>query len=331
MTVVPAPLVSIIIPVYKVEEYLDECLQSVCNQTYTNLEIILVDDGSPDRCGDICDRYAANDPRIKVIHKENGGLSDARNSGMQLSSGDYLFFVDSDDYIRPNTIDLVVTEAVNSNADLVCIGYESFIDGQHVSAKIDPPSQKQYFTNSSAVSHFVQYDWGAWGKLYKRAVHEGVLFPKGKIHEDEAIMFQILERCNHTVLLSDRLYLYRQRAGSITAQSYSRKQIDWFYAWVSNSIFIKGNYPNAYKHCVNKTWTVALYNIGNILGDSSFSREIQDIVTFARNFKMDIFFNNYVSIAQKIRLILLLISNPQKENCLYKRFYTTIDRIRGRR
>ena len=120
------PLISVIVPVYKVEAYLPQCLDSICGQTYQNLEILLVDDGSPDRCGEICDQYAARDTRIRVIHKQNGGLSDARNAGMQQMTGSYLMFVDSDDMLPPNAVQTLFETALSENAELVIGDHRRF-------------------------------------------------------------------------------------------------------------------------------------------------------------------------------------------------------------
>ena len=120
-------LVSVIVPIYKVEKYLNKCVDSIINQSYKNLEIILVDDGSPDKCGEICDKYAEKDSRVKVIHKENGGLSDARNAGIDIAKGDYLLFVDSDDWITSNICEVLIKNANDNLSDIIaCNQYESF-------------------------------------------------------------------------------------------------------------------------------------------------------------------------------------------------------------
>ena len=125
-------LVSVIVPIYKVEKYLNKCVDSIINQSYKNLEIILVDDGSPDKCGEICDKYAEKDSRVKVIHKENGGLSDARNAGIDIAKGDYLLFVDSDDWITSNICEVLIKNANDNLSDIIaCNQYESFDGGFH--------------------------------------------------------------------------------------------------------------------------------------------------------------------------------------------------------
>ena len=213
-------LVSVIIPVYNVERYLKKCIDSILNQTYKNLEIILVDDGSTDCSSKICDEYAKNDTRILVIHKANGGQSEARNIGISESKGEYIFFVDSDDYIEYNAIETMLEIAENKNADMVIADIYSVNE----KGEILNEGKGQYtfqneslFSAEEAAQAFAELDWGPWNKLYKRSVHKNIYFPKGKIHEDEAIMFQLFERCDKIVYTNVRLYNYLQREGSTTS------------------------------------------------------------------------------------------------------------------
>lgn len=322
------PLVSIIIPVYKVEKYLEECVDSVRNQTYANLEIILVDDGSPDNCGRMCDEFAAEDSRISVIHKTNGGLSDARNAGMKVASGEYLCFVDSDDYIHQDAIAILLKHALAQNADIVCGGYQSFVDG----AKFEPEetdSDPVLLDRISAMQQFVQKDWGAWGKLYRRKVHDGVFFPTGKIHEDEAIMLQLLDRCDRIVSLKGKLYYYRTREGSITAQLYSLKKMDWMEGWIANVAFAEDKYPSVYMQCLNKAWTVAMYNIGNLLGNRDAQQHLTVINEFLHSRFTDILSDPFISRNAKIRAVIFRVSDIRKERCLYSRVYGMLKKARG--
>lgn len=324
-----APLISVIIPVYKVEQYLDECVNSVRNQTYRNLEIILVDDGSPDNCGAMCDEYARQDSRITVIHKTNGGLSDARNAGMKIAKGSYWFFVDSDDFIHLCTIELLVKEAERTGADIVMAGTHPFLDGQ--SCTQEPPDGKaERLSQVEAMRRFAQNDWGAWGKLYRREIHSGIWFPYGKIHEDEAIVFRILQRCTSFVQLEDGLYFYRKRAGSITSVSYSVRKMDWLYAWAENVQFVKETDEELYLRSVSKLWIVMLYNLDHLIGRKDCFRELDDIVKLAKQYEKDILRNPYVTRNAKLRLRVLRLSNVHKPGCLYANVYLLLRRIRGK-
>lgn len=322
------PLVSVIVPIYRVEKYLQECVNSICEQTYRNIEIILVDDGSPDRCGWMCDDYAKQDNRIKVIHKKNGGLSDARNAGMDIAHGEYICFVDSDDYIHREMVSIFVDHALRYDADIVCAGTQPFMDGT-----IPPPvvtgGSVRILNRLSAMQQFVVKDWGAWGKLYRREIHEGILFPCGKIHEDEAIMLHLLDRCDKIACVDDRLYYYRGREGSITAQAYSIRKMDWMEAWIKNVSFTQQSYPTIYEPCLSKAVTVALYNIGHLLGSEDNEQRVSVIVDFIRNHFKTITRCRYISVNAKIRVIVLMMSNVKKKTCLYHRLYGGLARLRG--
>jgi glycosyltransferase involved in cell wall biosynthesis len=321
------PLVSIIIPVYKVEKYLDECIRSVIGQTYQNLEIILVDDGSPDRCGEICDRYAEEDSRVKVIHKSNGGLSDARNAGIAAANGTYLFFLDSDDYIRLDTIDCLVKEITQSSADIVCAAALSFIDGS-VPSDVFSDGSAHCFTQDQAIVHYVQSDWSAWGKLYRWDVHKSVTFPVGKIHEDEAIMIDLLEKCIKICDIPEKLYYYRKREHSITSTVYTVRKMDWFYNWERNTEIIAERHPDAFEHCLAKAWMVTLYNIDNLIGSETNLRELSMLWEFVKKYKFAILRNRHIILSRKLRLAILLLSGQKNRNCLYTRIYRSKHRVR---
>lgn len=228
-------LVSVIIPVYKVEHYLRECLDSVINQTYRNLEIILVDDGSPDKCPAICDEYALKDCRINVVHKENGGLSEARNKGLDLISGDYVVFVDSDDVVDSRYVEILFESLKKSCADVsVCQRIRFTTDfpiNQNVTFDEDfkilsgkESVEKLYLgligNNDSSVDVYV------WGKLYKKELFENLRFPKGKIHEDDAVVPLLLYKANKVCILPDTLYFYRMTKNSIMRKKFSLRRYD---------------------------------------------------------------------------------------------------------
>ncbi len=320
------PLISVIIPVYKTEAYLEKCVRSVMMQSYRNLEIILVDDGSPDNCPAICDRIAKEDERIIVIHKENGGLSDARNRGLDICGGDYLYFVDSDDFIRKDAIELLLNAAISKNIDLVCGDYCSVNEeGECIAHGLRYPNCE--LTQEEAIEYFITKDWGAWGKLYRRSAHNEVRFPIGKIHEDEAVMFQILSHCKKIALVSDELYCYLQRSDSITSQAYSKKKMDWFYGWWENTRFIEQNYPQFLSQCLSKTWSTALYNIGYLIGDENNFTELSEIRQFALEYRHNILYGNKIRCSLKLRLWIFLHSDIQSCNNLYRRFYHAIGRM----
>lgn len=227
------PLISVIIPIYKVEKYLKKCVDSVLGQSYKNLEIILVDDGSPDSCPKICDEYSIMDDRIKVIHKKNGGLSDARNAGLDASIGEYIVFVDSDDFIDSKMIESLFEAAVDSDADLVICDY-SFVDETGMIQK-NYPSLKEEIIDSQTALNYIYQSSGvryivAWNKLYKRYIFDDLRFDVGKIHEDEFIIHKVLLKSKRIKVLSDSYYYYLSRSDSIMGKGYSVKSLDYIEA-----------------------------------------------------------------------------------------------------
>ena len=224
-------LISVIIPIYKVEKYLDKCIQSVVDQTYPNLEIILVDDGSPDSCPKICDDWKKKDERVKVIHKENGGLSDARNVGLAIAEGEYIGFVDSDDYIDSKMYEKLYLAIKNANADLAICSFDKVSeDGNILSG--ESLIKNEIFTGREGLGKILDIDvegWQyvtAWNKLYSRKSLNGIKFPVGKINEDQFIAHYVFFQCDKVVSLEEKLYKYVQRSGSIMTAIKGVKYLD---------------------------------------------------------------------------------------------------------
>lgn len=229
-------MVSVIIPVYNVEKYLRKCVDSVLCQTYSDLEIILVDDGSPDRCGEICEEYALKDSRISVIHKKNGGLSDARNAGLKAAAGEYIYFLDSDDYLRNDAIGELIGCIEKEKADMVCFSAKSFSDSG-VPVPDDEKMNYSYETASGAeilVKRFENVDWyGAVPLFFYRAdflKREKLHFIKGLLYED--LMFSgttCLRECRVAALNKQLYYYRRMRSGSIMNKKPVKRNFDSFF------------------------------------------------------------------------------------------------------
>ena len=190
-------LISVIVPVYKVEQYLEKCVNSISVQTYSNLEIILVDDGSPDKCGDICDSLAKKDNRIKVIHKPNGGLSSARNAGIDIASGQYIGFVDSDDSIEPYMYENLLGLIKHDGTKLaVCAVNYIYEDGKKANkAALGKNCTFDFYHAMVEMNTHRLFDMGAWSKLYHKSLFDDLRFPVGKLSEDYYIMFKIFDSC----------------------------------------------------------------------------------------------------------------------------------------
>ncbi len=212
-------LISIIIPVYKVEKYLPRCIDSVLNQSYTNLEIILVDDGSPDNCPEICDDYWRKDTRIRVLHKENGGLSDARNCGIEAARGKYIGFVDSDDYIHQDMYMELWKSLQREEADIAVCGIRK-VYGEEAVVEMPGENTVTVCTGREAVKNIFDAKLYlpsvvAWNKLYKRELFRDVRYPAGKIHEDEFTTYKLFHAGTKVVYISGKYYYYYQRDDSI--------------------------------------------------------------------------------------------------------------------
>lgn len=204
-------LVSIIVPVYKVEKYLNKCITRIVNQTYTNLQIILVDDGSPDHCPQICDQWSAKDKRIEVIHKKNGGLSDARNAGLRIAKGEFIAFVDSDDYISINMIEKMLTAMVNYQADMVICEFINITPNGFSNRRMPPENKIQIFNVRECLKKLLedrQITNHVWRKLYKRELLPVDPFPVGMNFEDIYVMADFVMACNKIVSLDDAFYYY---------------------------------------------------------------------------------------------------------------------------
>lgn len=235
------PLISVIVPIYKVEAYLRPCVDSILRQTYTNMEIILVDDGSPDHCGAICDEYAAKDSRIKVIHKENGGLSDARNAGMAVSTGEYLSFVDSDDLLPSDALQVMMDIALRENAELVIGGHARF--EEEPASEIAGSGAVRLMNSEEAMADMLKNGCASWARLYRREIHIDIPFPKGEINEDEAIVLRILENCSRVAITDTVVYHYRCRPESITTTNFSEKKLIWANHCRDNLAYIRTHHP----------------------------------------------------------------------------------------
>lgn len=222
-------MVTIIIPVYNVESELDRCMQSVIKQTYDNIEIILVDDGSPDKCPQMCDEYAKKDYRIKVIHKKNGGLSDARNAGLDTASGDYIAFIDSDDWVSDDFIEVLVANIERTNSDISICNFNLVNELGKTCEHPTFSSQIKVLNNSDSLrelfSHY-KYDCMVCTKLFRKKLFENVRFPKGKLFEDVAVSLPLFAHSRRCVISNKANYFYSQRNESIVNSSFSENKMD---------------------------------------------------------------------------------------------------------
>lgn len=223
------PLISVIVPCYKVEMYVASCINSIISQTYKNLEIILVDDGSPDRSGMICEEYAAKDDRIKVIHKENGGLSDARNAAIDIAQGEYITFIDSDDTVSNDHIMTLFLLVEKYQCKLSVGQWQTYKEG--TSLRINQLDEKEicYDTPQEAVTAMFyqeEFDNAACVKLYHKSLFNNIRFPKGLVFEDDYTVYQLLFMSDKVAYTNHITYYYLLRADSIEGVAFSKKKMD---------------------------------------------------------------------------------------------------------
>lgn len=302
------PLISVIVPVYKVEPYIHRCVDSILEQTYQNLEIILVDDGSPDNCPAICDEYAAKDKRVKVIHKPNGGLSDARNAGMAVETGEYLMFVDSDDWLEKDAVTLLYELLTTYGAQIAIGGMQQVEDQSNRILKSDYNGKKNIVCMSKiqAMEYFFQNGCASWGRLYCRNVHSGIIFPVDEINEDEAIVLALLDKCKSVVQSNEVIYNYRCRQDSITTAKFSEKKMAWYRHCEHNLNWVKIHHPELERYAADRLCSSVLWSLTEIAlaekYDLEWVMELKGCLT--KHYKV---FKKYYNhgMKQKVRLLAL--------------------------
>ncbi|WP_297633617.1 glycosyltransferase [uncultured Clostridium sp.] len=245
-------LISIIVPIYNVENYLGKCIESIISQTYENIEIILVNDGSTDSGLEICEKYEKSDKRIKIVDKKNGGLSDARNYGIDVAKGEYLVFIDSDDFVSNDYIEYLYEMVKEHNAKIsVCSFYEYFENGEKKPIGSANENEPIRLLNDEEAIETILYqklfDHSAWGKMYNKELFKERRFPKGKLYEDIAIMYEILNEAKKIVFGPERKYFYLIRKSSIMNESFNIRKMDLIEYTDRMIEFIDMNYPNLKK------------------------------------------------------------------------------------
>lgn len=331
-------VISVIIPIYNVEKYIRRCIESVINQTYQDIEIILVDDESPDGCPAICDEYADQDERIKVIHKKNGGLSDARNAGIDISTGKYLMFIDGDDFIDKEMVEKMYHTIIKDGTDMVLCNYE-YVD--NAGEVVDREHGDVFDRNTSHIimnedefwEHYCRYGSLyyviACNKIYKRKLFQKLRFPKGRVHEDEYVLHKIVSRCQKISCIKDKLYFYVQHNNSIMAVKTGIRNIrclDAFEARVA--YFIKNK---KYKY-IDFTFTNGLAKLLQFINDNDQLTENENRVYHKYNKRwkrlaLKILFLRQQPFKTRAKMVIFLIGGLR----LYKALVDTYVLISGRR
>lgn len=302
--------ISVIVPIYMVEKYLKRCVESIIQQTYKNLEIILVNDGSPDKSGDLCDYYATRDDRIKVVHKKNGGLSDARNVGLQYASGDIISFVDSDDWLDLNFYEKIIEIMINHDADIVAFGYYS-TDGKNIENSYLTEEVKDWDSNAAlrvlCENNIISSH--AWDKVYRREVLWDNLFPQGKLYEDVFVMHKIFQRAGRITFVDHPFYYYFKRFDSIVGLRTLRSYYDLIEGFQTRLSDLMESECDSY--CIKQT---RLWILHSVIGAYRILYDNKDNQYFLQNRKtLDTIFVNI----DKDRELIKLLGINMRRDCFF--------------
>lgn len=274
-------LISIVVPVYKVEPYIRRCVESIIGQTHQRIELILVDDGSPDNCGAICDEYARSDNRITVIHTENKGAYSARNKALDVATGDYLMFVDSDDWVEPDFCEKALNLALENNVQMVAFMYNYVFEGRDNSITGKRPAvfrETGCMEASEAVKHLILRDSPIgsflWNKLYKRSLFDGVRFPEFRVLEDQAVVYLMMLRAGRLYVSDAVLYNYLQHSGGITYTTYysSKMFASLFAIWQERLPILRQYCPENERHQMMQLADLSVSGLLYIRPNSEFEQ-----------------------------------------------------------
>ena len=303
------PKISVIIPVYNVENYVSKCLDSIINQTYENLEIVIVDDGSTDKSGDICEYYAKQDNRIILIHQENQGLSMARNNALDIISGDYVGFVDSDDWISPDMYCALYNNAIAHNADISMCNFYYVSTSGETSPYSNESDDIKVLEGIYKIAHNIRLSNNCvWNRLYKRHLFNDIRFPKGKVFEDIFIMHRLVDNANKVVLSSQCKYYYLRRENGITLNTFNVSQMGNLEAYIERHKYIAAKYPTLEKTCRKHIFLSLLWLMHKAYRDNKVELYKEDLVRFIDTVIRYDFSNCGLSIEQ-IKLLKLLFTN----------------------
>ena len=302
------------------------CVESILNQSYTNLQVILVDDGSPDNCGDLCDSYARKDNRITVIHKENGGLSDARNAGISIAKGELITFIDSDDYVSINYVEELLRIMNRTNADLSMVDLDVVNESTPYSAD-EKIGEISIISGRDAIELALKTSFrqSAWGKLYRREVFDTIQFPKGLLYEDLAIVYNILAVTNRIAISDAKLYKYEVRPGSIMQTSFNINHYNSLVVTDEAMDFVKAQYPE-FEMLTNGRRVYSYFTVLRRMLKSPdnvfYSAQIKELKDRINNYSRGLIWNREIKASLKLRILALKISDKlyiKVEDYLYRK------------
>lgn len=315
------PLISIIVPVYNVDLFLERCIESIVKQTYKNLEIILIDDGSTDKSALICDNWEKKDQRIKVIHKENGGLSDARNCGMQEMHGEYVLFVDSDDWIEQEMIEILYLKLKEKSADICeCKFRRVSTEMVHKNNYRNSCITVLEVTHMESVKKCIKQEIQpvVWNKIYKQDVIKDTYFPVGKCNEDEFWTYKVIDKCKKIIQIDCVLYNYFVRDNSIINQKYSLKRLDGLEGRYQRMLYFK-KYPEIYLLAKNHMFFECMYHyqMALLYLDTKEKKESSNIIFDIKN-SLHISYSDFLKYDGKEKIWFILGKISFKNVCKFR-------------
>lgn len=306
-------MISVVVPVYNVSAYLKQCIDSLVAQTYKNIEIILINDGSTDNSGEICDEYASNFSNISVFHKENGGLSDARNKGIEIARGDFISFIDSDDYVSKYFYEYLMHAATEYKSDIIICGIKD----------IDEFQNEFFYENDLAKERIVLYNkptalnglYGeynrdftvAWNKLYRSTLFKEIRYPKGFIHEDMFVAAQLLSMADKVSYIPTQLYYYRQRGNSIMGTNYKKERLHSVLALEQRLEFYHLNGYTEYVGKEQRFYLACMLSNYRLIRENNLSTNLKEDFIILRKKIMKQFFNLKIPIKDRLRIIKIVL------------------------
>lgn len=303
------PIISVIVPVYNVERYLGKCIESILSQTFEDIEIILINDGSTDTSGMICNKYKNIDIRIVVLNKLNGGLSSARNMGIEYSTGKYITFIDSDDTVSNNILENLYINLINNDCDIsVCNVKDIYDDGTILSNNLD---YHEVVSNKEAIKLELESQLTngyAVAKLFKAELFKSIKFPENRLYEDAFIILHLYNETRKIFISTDQLYNYYRHTGTITTSRFKEKDFDCIEAHLSNYEFIMSNHPSLEEQAYFRVIWAYIYILDKITL-SSYNGVIKDkVVNFIKANKIDIMKNKYLGNKRKMGIFVYFLS-----------------------
>lgn len=305
------PLISIVVPVYNVLPYLKRCIESIINQTYRNIEILLIDDGSTDDSGKICDEYEKQDIRVRTFHKCNGGLSDARNYGIEKANGKYISFIDSDDYIAQDYIEYLYSLIIKFNCNMsLCTHYVYWEDKR---IKVIGNCSQEKLDAKSCLERMLYHDvidTSAWGKLYHISLFENITYPKGKIFEDIATTYRLFLLSGNVACGYEPKYFYMMRKNSIVTNEFKLNKLDLITFTDEMACVVEKTYTDLHRAVIRRQVYARFSTLNQMLNTNEYPNIRNELVEFIRNNRWEVLINKKANIRDKIAIILLMFGYP---------------------